>query len=86
MWFEYAWLKVNGTVRRCVLVRIGVALMEEVSVSVGFEGSYCTGSAQCGKDTLLLAVCGDSLSCWKKCVTMEVVFEGLCSFSAQCGR
>lgn len=65
VWFEYAWLKGNGTIRRYGLVRIGVALMEEVSLCRWAlrAHSYCTSSGQCGKKTLLLAVCGDSLSC-----------------------
>jgi hypothetical protein len=34
-WFEYAWPMGNGTIRRCGLVGIGVALLEETC--------HCTG-------------------------------------------
>jgi hypothetical protein len=34
-WFEYAWPIESGTIRRCDLVRIGVASLEEVCHYVG---------------------------------------------------
>jgi hypothetical protein len=34
-WFEYVWPMENGPIRRCGLVGIGLALLEEVSPCVG---------------------------------------------------
>ena len=34
-WFEYAWPMGSGIIRRCGLVEIGVALLEEVCYHVG---------------------------------------------------
>jgi hypothetical protein len=52
-WFEDAWL----TIRRCGLVGVGLALLEEVTVGVGFE-AQSRSSTQCGVDNLFLAAFG----------------------------